>query len=340
MVPREKSILIAATCVFFAASITSAETLNSQVQKIAERFTSSAASVGLATATIAVFPFEADERLSQKRVNFAVSELLTTNLLRKKSLQVIERAQLSGVLKEQRLGLSGAIDSKTASNVGQILGARLLALGNVVKMGNYYQITAKLVDSNTAKLITSEIIEVPIETFDKDAAPYLALVPKTQAIGIFITRSNGYFSTEHSAPVTYNTFPMTPRNPDGKTVSTGGGVRYWFTNDYMVEASYSTFELTGGEVYMVPISNLDVSGQIPHISITGKSYSFKINRGFNISRNFRAYIGGGILHVNAEMSDAFKNKSIYLLQPGVSIIYVKYSADRLNYDGRIQPRSA
>jgi tetratricopeptide (TPR) repeat protein len=45
--------------------------------------------------------------------------------------QVIERAQLEKVLKEQRLSLSGALDENSAAEVGRLLGLDIIIMGNV-----------------------------------------------------------------------------------------------------------------------------------------------------------------------------------------------------------------
>jgi len=318
---------LSAVCFLCAAAESSAETLASQFEATAQKLTRSAAGIELSTATLAVFPFEADERLSRKRVNFAVSELLSHYILKQRSLQLIERAQLSEVLKEQRLGLSGAIDSKTAAGVGQLLGARLLILGNVVKLGDYYQITVKLVDARTAVLITSEINEVPIETFDKDAAPYLVLVPPTQAIGIFLTGSYGFASVRHSPAATINAVLITPSNPKADLVYTGFGARYWPTNKWMIEASYSVFSLSSGRAYELSGSNPNDGKSPPSIAFSGDAFRVLVNRGYNVSNKFKAHYGAGALYVHATIPDP-TNKSRVFNPPMQS---VALSARSFNY---------
>jgi len=326
-----KSALITALYFFYATAFASAATLNSQIEQIARKFTASAGAIGLASATVAIFPFEADERLSKKKVNFAVSELLTKNILAQRALHVTERAQLSEVLKEQRLGLSGAIDSKTAAGVGQVLGARLLALGNVVKLGNYYQITAKLVDAKTAELVTSEIIEVPVETFDKDAAQYLVLVPQKQAIGIFLAGNYSVPTTKNSATVTYSSCRVVPTNHEAHSASSGGGVRYWPTNNYMIEGAYFAFNLKGGQAFATPDTPSNNAG-IPNIRFSGETFRLLVNRTFRMSKELHLHLGTGALYITARSPGSASTAYNFSGPgPGFLFIIVNHSIKPLKY---------
>ena len=321
-----KSVLLALLCFFSGTPAFSASTLNGQMEKIARKFSGASAAMGLSTATVAVFPFEADERLSRKKVNFAVSELLTHHILKLKTLQITERAQLSEVLKEQKLGLSGAIDTRTAAAVGQVLGARLLALGNVVKLGDYYQVTAKLVDAKTAELAASEIIEVPIDAFEKDAAPYLALVPQKQAIGIFLAGNYSALTTHNSGPSGDGTF--IPANPDATIASPGGGLRYWPAGNWMIEASYFAFRLNGGQAYTTPCTPISAKPP-PSVSLEGDEIRLSANRIYAISNKFRLHLGAGALYINAKMPNSTSKNIVYY--NGSSMLIVLYAPKPLNY---------
>ncbi|HBA59961.1 MAG TPA: hypothetical protein DCZ92_03905 [Elusimicrobia bacterium] len=321
---RTRSLLLSAVCLFYTGT-SSAASLTVQVAKTAKKFSDSAAALGLSSATVAIFQFEADKELSRKKANFAVTELLTHHILAQKTLQVTERTQLSAVLREQRLGLSGALDAKTASGVGQILGARLLVLGNVVKLGKSYQIVAKLVDSKTAEIIASEVVEVPAETFNKDAAPYLVLVPKSQAIGAFVTGNYGFVTTRNSPTVTYNSASVVPSNPDAHSISTGWGLRYWPADDYMIEASYSRFKLSGGRVYTILNATSVDSKQPPLVALSGYAIQLTVNRIFAISQVFRFHIGAGALNVLATMPTTTGRTN------GYWNVSVQYTSEPLSY---------
>lgn len=62
----------------------------------------------------------------------AAAELLTQSLVAH-GADVVERTQLEAVLREQRLGASGALDPATVRRVGRLLGVDALFLGTVVQ---------------------------------------------------------------------------------------------------------------------------------------------------------------------------------------------------------------
>lgn len=221
----------------FCAGTVSAKELGSKLEATAKKLTAAASAQGRGTATLAVFPFQADEKLSKKKVNFAVSEILTKNFLKLGKFTIIERAQLEEVMKEQKLGLSGAVDSKTAAEIGKLAGAKLLVLGNVIQMGNSYQLTAKLVDAETGEMIASEIIEVSVKTFDEDADRYLVLVPEYQTIGIYLALGSGFSSANILPPVNTQGYTITPLNPNSNLQYAGIGLRYFPSPKWMFDAA-------------------------------------------------------------------------------------------------------
>jgi len=167
--------------------------LDAQLEATAKQFSSDASTrfPDIQPVNIAVFPFQADEKLSKKKVNLAVSELLSQKLIRKSKFRLLERASLDDVLKEQKLGLSGAIESETAAKVGRLAGVKLIVLGSVVQMGKSYQVSAKMVDSDSSEVVSVSMLEVPVAVFDGEAARYLTLVPDTQAISISLLWTKG-----------------------------------------------------------------------------------------------------------------------------------------------------
>jgi len=208
-----------------------------------------------------------------------------------------------------------------------VLGARLLALGNVVKLGDYYQVTAKLVDAKTAELAASEIIEVPIDAFEKDAAPYLALVPQKQAIGIFLAGNYSALRTHNSGPSGDGKF--IPRNPKATIASPGGGIRYWPASNWMIEASYFAFRLNGGQAYETPVT--PVSAKPPQsVNLEGDEVHLTANRIYAISNRFRLHLGAGALYINAKMPDTTGKSIVFDNGSGGLGLIVLYAPKPLN----------
>lgn len=61
----------------------------------------------------------------------SIADLLTSKLFESGKFEVLERAQLDRIMREHALNLSGAIDERTAAEVGKLIGATTLISGNV-----------------------------------------------------------------------------------------------------------------------------------------------------------------------------------------------------------------
>lgn len=82
------------------------------------------------------------------------AEILRTTLMETGQYTIIERGMLKQVLEEQKLSLSGAVNPQDAATVGKILGAKLVAVGSVVKLGESYTLNIRFVDVETGEVIS------------------------------------------------------------------------------------------------------------------------------------------------------------------------------------------
>lgn len=84
---------------------------------------------------IAVVGFENNSSFNAwgDRLGLAAQDELTTQLVRSGAFSVIERAQLEQILNEQRLGMSGAVDPRTAARIGEILGVNYVLMGSITQ---------------------------------------------------------------------------------------------------------------------------------------------------------------------------------------------------------------
>jgi len=99
--------------------------------------------------SVAVLDFESigtEEYLSK-----AVSEIMRTALVSNQQYRVVERAQINKAISEQKFQKSGLIDDKSAVEIGKVLGADLIIVGSVVKIGNAYTINSRLIDVKTGE---------------------------------------------------------------------------------------------------------------------------------------------------------------------------------------------
>ena len=256
--------------------------------------------------TMALFPFQTDEKLAKKRVNLAVVEILTHHLIQDGTFRLVERNELQRILDEQKLGQTGAVESETAARVGQILGARFVALGNVMRIGQSYQISAKLVDTHTSEIVTAAIQEVPVKTFDEEAARYLVLVPEHQAIGLYCQAGFPFFiQTTTLAATTLDDFDnltITPSNRAPSPVppsSIGIGVRYFPWSRWMFDLQiffHMDFE-ADGVLFSLTRNGTPVAltNYFPTMIVsTGIGGELSFNRVVRVFRRLNVYAGLGI----------------------------------------------
>lgn len=102
---------------------------------------------------IAVFPLE-DLRPSGETEGLGeiLSEGITDGLNKVPGIRVVERHRLKAVMDEIGLGMSGAVDEKTAVRVGKLLGANHLLLGSFMKFRSQVRVNARVVRTETGEI--------------------------------------------------------------------------------------------------------------------------------------------------------------------------------------------
>ncbi len=105
------------------------------------------------------------DRARDNNIGKIVSEMLTTTMVQSKFFQVIEREQLSNVLKELKLNQTGLVDANSAKMVGQILAADSILCGSVSEVGEFFDINIRLIDVEKASIITAAVVEIKQDDF-------------------------------------------------------------------------------------------------------------------------------------------------------------------------------
>lgn len=295
-----------------ALSKATAGELDSRMENIVRQFVEVCKGKVEAEATLAVFPFQSDEKLAKKKVDYAVGELLTQKLLKGSKFKLVERTQLLNVFEEPTLGMSDVIESETAAKVGKLLGARLGVLGGVSRLGRSYQIVTKLVDIQSGQILSSFVQEVPIQVFDEEAAAYLVLVPERQAIGLYLVYARGFISVSEVGPQTNFGVTITSLYPPGTHESQvpGMGIRYFPLQNWMLDLalmwevdsnwddrygySAGVFTVSGGQ----PVSNT-----IQTLEVKGIASRVIFNRVWRPLTRFRIFTGVGVSHFMPQKPD-------------------------------------
>ena len=69
------------------------------------------------------------------RLGTAASDILVTEMVKSGKFIVVERDKMNKLMEEQKLGMSGAIDPKTAASVGKMMGLSAIITGSVSQFG-------------------------------------------------------------------------------------------------------------------------------------------------------------------------------------------------------------
>ena len=113
------------------------------------------------TDTVAVLNFQSI--MAPSEMGFAVAEILRTELVRFGEYTVIERGRLDQILKEQAFQHTGAVNTDTAVNIGNIVGANYVITGSVIKTGNIYIINSRLINAESGVVKDGDIIRTDNE---------------------------------------------------------------------------------------------------------------------------------------------------------------------------------
>jgi len=99
--------------------------------------------------SVAVLDFESMG--TEDYLGKAISEIMRTALVSNQNYRVVERAQINKAISEQKFQKSGIIDDKSAVEIGKVLGADLIIVGSVVRIGNAYTINSRMIDVKTGE---------------------------------------------------------------------------------------------------------------------------------------------------------------------------------------------
>jgi len=304
--------------------------------------------VNAETAILALFPFQCNESLSRKKVNVAVSELLTQKLYQESFFSLVERNQLEIVLSEQKLGMTGAVESNTAAKVGQIIGARFVALGSVIQIGKSYQISVKLVDTSTSEIIGAVIVEVPVKIFEDEASRYLTLVPEKQAIGIYVEAvlfpeirvDNQLNQTQWG--MTVIPANVKPENP----MATGFGFRYFPIRNWMLDLYVMSIDIgSGDKPFEGSFKDTPVYPDELESDLKGAGFRFTLNKSFQIANHLNAFTGLGVELIFIKHKDKAQDSGMVNDGDFVYLLRTKKASEqyfapllRLGLEWRIQSR--
>jgi TolB-like protein len=123
-------------------------------------FTVSTASADFKKSKIAVLDFQMQGKDYQNTdMGSIVAEWLITALVKEGRFDVVERRLLKKVLSEHQLAMSGVVDDKSISELGQILGVKIIISGAVLHFQNIIEANARIIDVSNGSIIAAESVK-------------------------------------------------------------------------------------------------------------------------------------------------------------------------------------
>jgi curli biogenesis system outer membrane secretion channel CsgG len=89
-------------------------------------------------------------------VGTAAAENFRGALARTGKFRLIERGAIDKVIREQSFGQSGLVEGDQAAKLGHLLGAEVIVVGSVTRLGETYTVNARFVDVTTGEAVKSE----------------------------------------------------------------------------------------------------------------------------------------------------------------------------------------
>ncbi len=108
---------------------------------------------GLKKGTVAVIPFEAIG-FSESSYGVYVADRISAALSRQGKLTLAERQMLSSILGEKELSMLGIVEGKDAVKIGSLMAVHAIISGRVYRTETGAEISVRLVDSQTGRIIT------------------------------------------------------------------------------------------------------------------------------------------------------------------------------------------
>jgi len=215
--------------------------------------------------SVAVLDFESSQSRLGK-IGPQVSLLLTSDLSLNDRIILVERQELSKILEEQQIGISGLINPDTAAKIGNLTGAKILIIGRVFTIKNSTYITAKIIGTETSRVYVESINFPSDHPFDKEVKKLSSKIEKT-----ILQKVNSLVVESRSKEDVIKKLKKIVRNKKLPTVAID--IRETHFGRPVIDPAVET------EIGLVlnkigfEIINIGKSNKVPDILITGEAFS-------------------------------------------------------------------
>ncbi|MHB9025514.1 MAG: CsgG/HfaB family protein [Armatimonadota bacterium] len=104
----------------------------------------------------AIFPFQ-ERGTGVKDYGIKVSDILFVSLAANENILQVDRAEMAKILAEAELSVSGMVSQKEATQVGQLIGAKILITGSVFQVDKSLYLTAKIIGTETSRVFGESV---------------------------------------------------------------------------------------------------------------------------------------------------------------------------------------
>jgi TolB-like protein len=126
----------------------------------------------------AVLPFQ-ERGAEVKGLGSQMTDLLFVQLVADPELYLVERDELTKVLEELELNLSGLVNPAQALDVGHLTGAKILITGSVLQAGGHLYVIAKIIGTETSRVLGASVKGRPDDDLDRLARELATEVANT-----------------------------------------------------------------------------------------------------------------------------------------------------------------
>lgn len=104
----------------------------------------------------AIFPFQ-ERGSGVNGYGAKISDILFAKLVANPNLFLVDREDLQKTLKEHELNLSGMVTPEQATQVGKLVGAKIIITGSIVEADKTVYLVAKIIGTETTRVLGAEV---------------------------------------------------------------------------------------------------------------------------------------------------------------------------------------
>ena len=131
----------------------------------------------------AVLPFSERGR-EAKEFGSKVTDLAFANLVANPDLFLVDRKDMKKIFDELELNVSGAVNPNEATQVGQLIGAKLIVTGSALNVGNPLYLVAKIIGTETSRVVGASVKGRLDDELDTPAETELTVYCKETGFGV------------------------------------------------------------------------------------------------------------------------------------------------------------